>query len=97
MEEQEAGSEERGWDRKVHAMAGRSASELKPNAAAASRRISDSVAYFISPISTGLDRKARLRPQHNHCPVRGAGQKGRTCVHQLPTGAVAYLYSAGSI
>lgn len=33
----------------------------------------DSVEHFINPISTGLDRKARLRALYNHCPVKGAG------------------------
>lgn len=34
--------------------------------------ISDSVAYFISPISTGLDRKTRPGP-HTTLPCEGGG------------------------
>lgn len=62
--------------------------------------ISDSVAYFISPISTGLDRKTRPGP-HTTLPCEGGprgthGWRGWTCIPRLPRGAVAYLFRAGS-
>lgn len=96
------GKRARGWDgkRKVYAEVWWSASvgmSWRWMPQPMFRQLSDSVEHFINPISTGLDRKAKIRPHRQPLPCEGSWSEGWICIQQLPRGAGDCLFSVGSV